>query len=180
MNKNLLLIVCTILVFGMFMESDAASNATNTTATAYVLETISVTLSYPEDPAGINFPNLNPGTNNNSANSTLNISIDPGTNVRTNISMKAMDDFKSGSDTLTINNLIYNNLSINIHTYQNNVTMATIYPATSAFPDWTNISKPTISARQYRNSSFYLTIPDAQDAGTYTTNININVTRSIT
>lgn len=178
MNRDFLLLVCTILVFGMFMQSAAGPNATNTTATAYVFETISVTLSFPEDPAGINFPDLSPGTYNNSANTTLNISIDFGTNVRTNISQKAGGNFISGPDILPIDNLIYNNLSIYEHTVDYNVTMLTSYPASPPFSNWINISKPTGGVSQYRNSSYYLTIPDNQSAGTYTTNISINVTRS--
>lgn len=178
MNKNILLIVCTILVFGMFIQSGTAFNQSSSQAKAYVLETIDVTLSYPEG-SGIDFPDLVPGTQNNSANSTLNISIEPTTNVRTNISQKASADFASGSDILTLNNLIYNNASIFEHTLDNNVTMTTGYAA-PPFSNWMNISKPTGGVAQYRNSSYYLTIPEDQPSGTYTTNININVTRYTT
>ena len=178
MYKNILLVVCTILVFGMFMQSGTASNSSSSTATAYVLQTIDVTLSYTEG-SGIDFPGLVPGSYNNSANSTLNITITPLTNVRTNISQAATGPFVSGSDTLTIDNLIYNNQSIFEHTWDNNVTMTTVNGA-PPFPNWKNISKPIGGVPQYRNASYYLTIPENQPAGTYQTNININVTRCTT
>jgi len=178
MNKNILLIVCTILVFGMFIQSGTAyNNSSTSTATAWVLETIDVTLSY-DTGEGINFPDLTPGTFNNSANSTLNITITPFTNVRTNITQAATDDFVAGTDTLDIGNLLYTNQSISEHTWDNNVTMTTANGA-PPFPNWINISKPN-GVPQSRNVSYYLTIPEDQPAGTYTTNININVTRCLT
>lgn len=177
MKKDLILFACMILVIGMFVQSGTGAtgpNATNATAQAIVSETIDVTLIYTG--IGIDFGQLAPNTQNNSANTTLNISIELTTNVRTNISMKAMSNFTSGADFIPINNLIYNNLSFDDHSADYNVSMALSY--NSPFSDWINIPKPNVTVPQHRNSSFYLSIPDDQVGGTYTTNINVNVTRS--
>jgi hypothetical protein len=177
MNKNIILIACTILVFGMSVQSGIASqgyNASNTTATATVSEAIDVSLSYSN--GLIDFGTLAPNTFNNSGNTTLIIQINPTTNVKTNISMAASGNFSDGgSNYIPISNLIYNNLSYNNHSMDSNVSMTLVYA--TPFPDWINIPKP-IGVSQDRNSSFYLSIPDATLGGIYTTNININVTRS--
>lgn len=147
------------------------NNTTAAQASATVRETISVTLSLSDAGGGVTFGNLDAGTNNNSASNNLNISIDVGTNVATNISQNATAF--SGPDSLAIGNLRYSNAS-GSPGLTNSTAMTTSFPA-SPFTNWVNIAKPTGSST-YRDVFYWLTIPSAQTAGTYTTNIYVNVT----
>lgn len=173
---GLIALIGILIIFTMPIEPGNAATSNTTTAgvTATVSETISVTLSFNLSGTGITFTNLIAGTNNQSADNNLNISIDYGTNVNTNISQRGTDF--SGPDTLTIGNLRYSNASGNPG-LTNSTTMTTSFPSPPPYANWINISKPTGSVSQYRDTYYWLTIPTGLTAGSYTTNIYINVSK---
>jgi hypothetical protein len=148
------------------------NNTTAVSASATINPTISVTLSYVGG-SDIHFGSLNSGTNNNSATSHLNISIDPITNVNTNISQNGTAAFTSAElYSFPISNLRYSNSSGGL---ANSATMSTTFPL-PPFSDWSNITKSS-EATRYHESYYWLSIPDGQEVATYSANIYINVTQ---
>lgn len=171
--KNIVIVLAAVFAVSAFMlqAGTAVTNNTSTaSASASVRETISVTLSYLPSGTGIEFGNLDPGAVNASATNNLNISIDYGTNVATNITQKGDPTF-TGPDSFTIDNLRY----ANITGVENSTTM-TSADGLPVFADWANIPKPTAGGTQ-KDTFYWLSIPAGQTAGTYTTNIYINVSK---
>lgn len=162
-----------LAVLILFLQAgDAVTNNTSSTsATASISETISVTLSG----GPINFANLMPGSDNNSADSSLNITIDQVTNVATNITQKGNATFECSAcdpvDNFSISNLRYSDNS----TLTNAVNM-TDTDSAPPFSNWTNIPKPTNSS-QDREAHYWLSIPSGQTAGSYQTDIYVNVSK---
>lgn len=173
MKKFVIVIAAMLAVSVFFLQSGTAGteNVTTASATATIKETISVTLSYEPADTGIKFTNLDPGAVNQSADDHLNVSIDYGTNVKTNITQKGDATFLNGPDSFTIDNLRYSNLTLA------NSTKMSSSDALPVFVDWENIPKPTGGDNQYRDTYYWLSVPAAQTAGTYTTNIYINVSK---
>lgn len=174
MKKFVIVIAAMLAVSVFFLQSGTAGteNVTTASATATIKETISVTLSYVPADTGIKFTNLDPGAVNISADDHLNISIDYGTNVKTNITQKGDATFVNGPDNFPIDNLRYSNLT--------QVTDSTQMSSSNGLPvflDWENIPKPTGGDNQYRDTYYWLSVPAAQTAGTYTTNIYVNVSK---
>lgn len=166
------LIICFFLVWSLQPGNAVTNNTTAVSASATINPTISVTLSYSSG-SNIEFGNLNSGTNNNSATSYLNISIDPITNVNTNISQNGTATFTSVElYSFPISNLRYSNISAGL---TNSATMSTSFPI-PPFSDWSNITKGNPATR-YHESYYWLSIPDGQEAVAYSANIYINVTQ---
>jgi hypothetical protein len=140
-----------------------------TTATATVVDTISVTLSYNDSGTAITFGSLNSGTTNNPATNYLIIHMDAVTNVATDINQSA-SDFNHSTDIIAVSNLGVSYDS----TLGDAVPMTTSYPSTTPFSDWTNIASGTSKSAHY-----WLTIPNAQPAGDYQSTINIKVTKHL-
>ena len=171
-KSGLLVLIGILAVSILFLQPGNAvsNNTTLAQVSATVSETISVTLSFTSG-SGITFGSLNAGTNNNSATNNLNISIDIGTNVGTNISQNGTAF--TGPQSLALNNLQYSNAS-GAAGLANSTAMTTSFSA-PPFTNWVNISKPS-GVNTFRDTYYWLTIPSAQTAGSYTTNIYINVT----
>lgn len=169
MKKILILLAGMLAMFALLLQPGNAvtNNTTGATATAIVSETISVTLS-----GTLDFGSLNAGTNNNSLVTPLNISIDTITNVATNISQNGTT-FSDGGNTFAINNLRYSNASA-APGLANSTTMAATFPL-PPFTNWVNITKP--SSNTYRDTYYWLSIPNGQVAGTYQASIYVNVTK---
>jgi hypothetical protein len=157
----------------LFLQTgDAVTNNTSTSlATASIAETISVTLS-----GTINFANLMPGSENNTASSNLTIQIDDITNVATNITQKGNTTFECTAcnpvDNFTIDNLRY----ADNFTLPNAVNMTATYSA-PPFANWTNIPKPSVGVPAIKEVDYWLSVPIGQSAGSYATDIYINVTK---
>jgi len=171
-SKAVIMIIFFILIWSFQPGNAVTNNTTEVTASATIDPTISITLSYSSD-SNIIFGSLNSGTNNNPASNYLNISIDPITNVNTNISQNGTD-FDSGLYSFSITNLRYSNSSSG-GGLANSTTMSTTFPLPQ-FSDWTNITKGS-EATRYHNSYYWLSIPDGQEPDTYSANIYINVTQ---
>jgi hypothetical protein len=166
------LIILLFLALSLQPGNAVTNNTTAVTASAVIDPTISVTLSYS---SGLNiaFGGLNSGTNNTPATNSLNISIDPITNVNTNISQNGTNFVSVGYQFL-ISNLRYSNSS-GIIGLANSTTMSATFPL-PPFSDWSNITKGDPASR-YHNSYYWLSIPDGQEPATYSANIYINVTQ---
>ncbi len=169
MNKyiiGLMAMVGIIAIFALNLQPVSAYTGT-APATATVVDTISVTLSYNDSGSGITFGSLNSGSTNNPATNYLIIQVDAITNVATDINQSA-SDFTHSTDTIAVSNLNVSSDS----TLGNAVAMATSYPSTTPFTDWTNIASGAT-----KNAYYWLTIPNSQPAGTYQSAINIKVTK---
>lgn len=179
--KNVIIVIAAVFAVSAFMlqaGTAVTNNTTSSSATASVRETISVTLSYPPSGTGIVFSNLDPGVNNATADNNLNISIDLGTNVATNISQRGDATFECGAcvpvDNFTVDKLRYSNVTGNP-----GITSSTVMAVTAdapPYPDWAGVPKP-VGTSTTRDSFYWLSIPNGQTAGSYTTNIYINVSK---
>ncbi|MCD6477450.1 MAG: hypothetical protein J7K87_00385, partial [Candidatus Aenigmarchaeota archaeon] len=95
--------------------------------------------------------------------------IEPTTTVSTNLTLRGLNNFSSGSSYFNIGNLTYSNVS----------TIGTGIPMTSSYPEppfdnWLNIPEP--SGTEINHSVyFWVSIPQGQKPGTYTTTIYIKV-----
>jgi len=175
MIKKIILLTGFVAVVLMLLEPIAGvtNNTSGSTATASISETISVTLS-----GGIVFTNLIPGSPNQSATNNLTITIDPTTNVVTNITQRADATFECtgggcgvGTDNFTISNLSY----ADNPTLDASLDMSVVYTP-GLFANWTNIPKPP-GVSQVRYSDYWLDVPSGQTAGTYQTSLYINVSK---
>jgi spore coat protein U-like protein len=172
MNKyiiGLIALVGILAIFTLNLQPVSAWSG-STTATATVNGAIDVTLTYSSG-SGIDFGNLNAGTSNNSATNHLTITINPVTNVATDISQNASGAFSDGNGhTFPVGNLWYEESGTELAT---SPSMTTSY--NTPFIDWSNIA-PTGST-QTRDTYYWLSIPANQVAGTYSTTINIQVSQ---
>ena len=167
MNKYIIGLIALVGILTVFSSNLQLVNAADTqaaTATADVVDTISVTLSG----ATISFGSLNSGTSNN-AGGPLTITIDAITNVATDINQSATGDLSDGVHTnITVDNLTY----YSANTVGSAVNMSTSY-ASPTLAAWENIPVGGGSKSAY----YWLNIPAAQPAGTYTTTISIKATK---
>lgn len=175
MIKKIILLTACMAVFLMLLQPGVGvtNNTSGSTAQASISETISVTLS-----GGIVFSNLMPGVANQSATNNLTITIDPATNVVTNITQRGDATFECiavcgvGTDNFTIDNLSY----ANTNDLASAINMSNVYVA-GPFGNWTNIAKPTVYPGEVRISEYWLDVPNGQTAGTYQTALYINVSK---
>jgi hypothetical protein len=167
MNKYIIGLIAMVGILAIFTLNLQPVNAYTGTApaTATVVDTISVTLTY-DSGSSIAFGSLNSGTTNNPASNHLIITINPVTNVATDINQSA-SNFDDGIDTIAVNNLSVSSDS----TLGNAVPMTASYPSPT-LTNWTNVPNG-----ESRNAYYWLTIPTAQPAGTYSTTISISVTK---
>jgi hypothetical protein len=120
----------------------------------------------------IQFPSLVPGGESNATTGggfPLMISITENTNIYTNISINATDHFRDGVNWFEIENLTYSNVSGG----GVNKSMKLTYNTTDPFSDWINIPPPTAGNNTTVLSYFWIRIPWAQAAGSYSTNIGV-------
>ena len=119
------------------------------------------------------FGNADPGTVNQSAQSgngyPMIVTIEPTTTVNTNLTVKGLDNFSSGSNYFNIGNLTYSNSS----TTGNGIPMTSSYPE-PPFDNWLNIPEPS-GTEINRSIYFWISVPTDQKPGTYTTTVYIKV-----
>ncbi len=168
MNKNMKTTICliamigTLAIFAMtFPTVKAASpqNTTTTGASVTVAETIDISVSG----GPIDFGSLNSGTSNNSAINHLTISINSDTNKGTYIYQYASDLSDGSGHSITIDNLRYYNDST--------LTSSQIMPSSKTSP--TIVPWQNVAAGNSVGAYYWLSVPDATTAATYTTTINI-------
>lgn len=145
---------------------NATINNTNGTAhknwTVNVLpETIDMTLSN----VPVNFGNISSNISNQSAILPLNVTIHSTTNVNVNLTLNG-SDFMAGIYSFGVGNLSYSNSSSGTIT-----RMSAVFPL-PPYADWVNITK---QATINRSLYFWISIPKEQNAGVYSSNINIRV-----
>jgi hypothetical protein len=174
MNKYIISLIALVGILAIFALnlSPVSAWSSTTQASATVVDTISVTLSY-DSGTSLTFGNLNSGTTDNPATNHLIISIDPATNVATDINQSATGDFSGTSGSFALNNLKYNATNDGSTSAE---AMAISYQNPTPFAAWTDIGIPSGSAIT-RNTYYWLSIPEAQPAGDYSTTINIQVTK---
>ncbi len=121
----------------------------------------------------IQFGNADPGTVNKSAQSgngyPMIVTIEPTTTVNTNLTLKGLSNFSSGSYYFNIGNLTYSNSS----TTGNGIPMTSSYPE-PPFDNWLNIPEPS-GTEINRSIYFWISVPTNQKPGTYTTTVYIKV-----
>lgn len=132
------------------------SGANNTTTNATVSTTISN--------VPIEFPSTAPKETSASKN-PLNVTIEGETNVEVNISIKATDF--DGPDTISSNNLQYSNSSSG-----EKVNASTEFEP-EKFSDWVKI--PNLDTNQVRSVYFWVTVPKYTRAGSYESNVSVEV-----
>lgn len=145
-------------------------NATvnNTNGTGYknwtinvLPDTIDVTLSN----VPVNFGDVSQGSSNQSATLPLNVTIQSTTNVNVNLTLNG-SDFTTGIYSFGVGNLSYSNSSSGVKT---SMTASFSLPL---YADLVNITK---QATTNRSIYFWISIPNVQTAGVYSSNINVRV-----
>jgi len=124
-------------------------------------ETIDVTLSN----SPVEFGNITAGILYKPSISPLNVTIQSSTNVNVNLTLNG-SDFVYGIYGFTVGNLTYSNSSTGVKTAMNSSFPLPMYV------NWVNIPR---YSTQVRAIYFWLSIPNGQEPGDYTNDINILV-----
>lgn len=165
---GLLVAILVVLLSSVNTITAQVQNETQTTAQVQVNEFISVTL----QGVPIDFGSLNPGTVNQPAGASngfpMNVSIEPETNVITNMSLRATDF--TGAGTIGVGNMSFSNSS----SVSTATQMSTSYQGDAIYSNFDAIPQPSGSA-EIREVYFWITIPAGQTAGSYTSNVYIKV-----
>jgi len=141
----------------------------NVTSTATVIGVISIGLSTALQD-GINFGNLNQGTNNNRDPDNVNNTIIVSGNTNIDLCIRANDSMRSSLYEITLGNYSWDgDISVGALTEDQN-TMSTTF---AKDPDTNNLPSGT-----QRYLGFWLDVPSGQPAGTYVNEIHIRAVQS--
>ncbi len=132
---------------------------------------ISTTLSMNDSATGFNWTLIYPGLINETANNFLNITIDPITNIATDVYLKATN-LTSGGNTISVppNLVVDDSLYLNSRPYQ----LQNSYPSGPDAGYFEDIPKPAGAARE-RDLYMFLTVPNGTLAGDYSGNLTLKI-----
>jgi hypothetical protein len=167
-----------LLTIGLLFSAQPAESQVYNETQTYANVTVNVVIDVSLTGIPIDFGSLDPGVSDQnslagggSGGWPTNVTVYATTNTAWNLSIKASGDFIGpGVATIPIGNLEYGNVSTLVET-----PMTTTYA--SPFADWVNQSDPSVD--EIRSIYFDITIPSGQTAGSYSTQVYINVTEYV-
>ena len=183
MYKSILRIAIVLLALAMTMQPAAAGAAEQgATATVTITETIDVTL----NTSSIGFGTQSPGDTFQAVGTSwpVKVTLNPTTNIRTNISIKSYDSNFGNATSAT--NFSVSNMAVNdtetftgaaIYNMSTSYQMFTLANGTANGKyNWTNITCPCAGGSSYDNYIYsWLSIPPGTEAAIYTANLAIKV-----